>query len=65
MARAVALATPVALVRMLFIGASGANGCPFLIPIEANNPTISGSKASAGSCWMTELISSYKWKSLA
>jgi hypothetical protein len=49
MDRAVALPIAAASFKIFFMRASGANGSPFLMPIEAKSPTSSGLNASAGS----------------
>ena len=64
-ARDVALATAAASVRIAFMRASGANGLPFLMPIEARIPTTSDSRKSSGSCCTTSFSSSKKVTSLA
>jgi len=57
-ARAVALPTATASVRIFFMRASGANGLPFSMPMDAKRPSVSGSTASAGSSCTTALTSS-------
>ncbi len=57
--------TAAASVRIFFIRASGANGVPFSMPIEASSPSVSGSIASAGSSWMTSFTSSKNEASIA
>jgi len=63
--RAVALPTLTASVKVAFILASGAKGLPFLIPIAANSPTISGSTKVSRSCCTTSFSSSKNLKLLA
>ena len=65
MARAVALATATASVRIPFIRASGANGLPFLIPMDANSPTISGFKLRKnGASIIRYELSDYEWTAI-
>jgi len=53
-----ALPTATESVRIFFIRASGANGCPLRMPIDAYKPTVSGSTQSAGSFCTTVFSSS-------
>jgi hypothetical protein len=49
----VASPTAAASVRIFFMRASGAKGFPFSMPIEAKNPSVTGSSDSTGSFWTT------------
>ena len=53
MARAVASPTAAASVRIFFIRASGANGLPFWMPMDAQKPSVVGSTESVGSSCTT------------